>query len=384
MSETTSSLEREAEETRARIADTAESLRSKMTPGQMMDEVASMFRGGDGQAALVNLKNQVRDNPLPLAMVGIGLAWLALGKGTSVSTSSFSGYGRGSTYGSSDYSGARPPSGAAYAGSYDETGFDEGDYAETGYGDAEAGNYPYGGSSDYNAGRSTGSSSSSGGPGFVKRAARAAAGAWDSTTSAVGGAAGSVGDTLSGVGETLSGVGASTAKAGSRAARGTAGFSSRAYRGTAYKAQNLAGSASDLMNREPLVTAALGLAVGAFVGTLLPKTQTEDEKLGPIRDNLKDQAKNFATESFNQVKEAAADVATEAYAAAKGEADKQGLNPAGVEVSELHLADRVSSVIKTAAKAGEDAARERLNKDAGQSDDGEKGQQGTSSQGSQI
>ena len=35
----TADLERQAEAARARVADTAESLRSKMTPGQMMEDV---------------------------------------------------------------------------------------------------------------------------------------------------------------------------------------------------------------------------------------------------------------------------------------------------------------------------------------------------------
>lgn len=60
MSDQTNSLEREAENTRARIADTAESLRAKMTPGQMFDEMSSAFRGGDASIALDNLKNQIR------------------------------------------------------------------------------------------------------------------------------------------------------------------------------------------------------------------------------------------------------------------------------------------------------------------------------------
>ena len=61
----TADLERQAEAARARVADTAESLRNKMTPGQMMDEFTGMLSNGDAGAALRNLKGQVRDNPLP-------------------------------------------------------------------------------------------------------------------------------------------------------------------------------------------------------------------------------------------------------------------------------------------------------------------------------
>jgi hypothetical protein len=78
-------LEREAEAARATVANTAETLRSKMTPGQLIDEMTGMFTGGDGSAALNNLKAQVRDNPLPLTLVGAGLAWLMFGQGASSS-----------------------------------------------------------------------------------------------------------------------------------------------------------------------------------------------------------------------------------------------------------------------------------------------------------
>jgi hypothetical protein len=86
-------LEREAEAARARVANTAETLKSKMTPGQLIDEMTDMFAGGDGSAALNNLKAQVRDNPLPLTLVGAGLAWLMLGQGASSSQHARAGYG---------------------------------------------------------------------------------------------------------------------------------------------------------------------------------------------------------------------------------------------------------------------------------------------------
>ena len=76
-------LERDAEVARANVAETADAIRSKMTPGQMIDEFTGMFSGGDGQATLSTLKGQIRDNPLPLTLVGAGLAWLMLGQGAS-------------------------------------------------------------------------------------------------------------------------------------------------------------------------------------------------------------------------------------------------------------------------------------------------------------
>ena len=41
-------LERDADIARAKVADTAESIRSKITPGQLIDDFTGMFAGGDG------------------------------------------------------------------------------------------------------------------------------------------------------------------------------------------------------------------------------------------------------------------------------------------------------------------------------------------------
>lgn len=88
-------LERDADIARAKVADTADSIRSKMTPGQLIDEFTGMFAGGEGSAMLGNLKSQVRDNPLPLALIGAGLAWLMLGNGPSATNSAAADYRTG-------------------------------------------------------------------------------------------------------------------------------------------------------------------------------------------------------------------------------------------------------------------------------------------------
>ncbi|UVC17600.1 hypothetical protein [Mesorhizobium onobrychidis] len=86
-------LERDADIARAKVADTADSIRSKMTPGQLIDEFTGMF-AGEGSAMLGNLKSQV-NNPLPLTLIGAGLAWLMLGNGTSPTNSAAAAYRTG-------------------------------------------------------------------------------------------------------------------------------------------------------------------------------------------------------------------------------------------------------------------------------------------------
>ncbi|ESZ40076.1 hypothetical protein X732_11775 [Mesorhizobium sp. L2C066B000] len=51
-------LEREAEAARARVMETAESIRGKMTPGQLLDEFTGLFSGGESAAMLSNLRTR--------------------------------------------------------------------------------------------------------------------------------------------------------------------------------------------------------------------------------------------------------------------------------------------------------------------------------------
>jgi len=73
--ESAAQLEREAEAARSRMVETASALQNKLSPGQLVDELGSYFKNSDGSMALENLKTQVRDNPLPLALIvmSIGL-----------------------------------------------------------------------------------------------------------------------------------------------------------------------------------------------------------------------------------------------------------------------------------------------------------------------
>ena len=65
-------LEREAEATRARIAETLAELRTRITPGQIVDEAFDYARGSSGGDWVRNLGRQLADNPLPAALMGAG------------------------------------------------------------------------------------------------------------------------------------------------------------------------------------------------------------------------------------------------------------------------------------------------------------------------
>src|SRR5260370_1273060 len=51
-------------------------LQQHRTPGQILDDVMAYFRDSGGGDFGRNLMTSVRNNPLPAAVTGIGLAWL--------------------------------------------------------------------------------------------------------------------------------------------------------------------------------------------------------------------------------------------------------------------------------------------------------------------
>src|SRR5262249_58567602 len=75
---TSDQLRREAEQSRAQLAQTLEELRARITPGQVVDQLTD-YAGDRGAAEFFsNLGRQAVNNPLPVTLMGAGLAWLML------------------------------------------------------------------------------------------------------------------------------------------------------------------------------------------------------------------------------------------------------------------------------------------------------------------
>ena len=72
-------IEDEIERTRADVGATIDAIQEKLTPGQMMDQALQYVRSSGAGDFGSNLGRAVRDNPLPVALIGIGVAWLAMG-----------------------------------------------------------------------------------------------------------------------------------------------------------------------------------------------------------------------------------------------------------------------------------------------------------------
>lgn len=74
--EKTSQIEREIAQDRRRIEDKIGAIQDKLSPGQLIDEALAYAKGHGGTEFASNLKSSAVSNPLPVALIGIGLAWL--------------------------------------------------------------------------------------------------------------------------------------------------------------------------------------------------------------------------------------------------------------------------------------------------------------------
>ena len=79
MNKTSEDLEREVEDARGRIDRTVEELKDKMHPKEMFDEASRMMSGASNKV-LTTAVEQLRENPIPVALIGLGIAWLAIGQ----------------------------------------------------------------------------------------------------------------------------------------------------------------------------------------------------------------------------------------------------------------------------------------------------------------
>ncbi len=72
-------IEREIEQTRRNTAATLAAIEDRLAPGRLVDEAWSYLRNsGQGQTFVSNLSATVRDNPIPVALLAISLAWLGI------------------------------------------------------------------------------------------------------------------------------------------------------------------------------------------------------------------------------------------------------------------------------------------------------------------
>jgi len=77
-------LQREIDTDRQRIEARIDAIQERMSPGQLVDEVIAYAKGSGGADYITNLGKAVKTNPLPVALMGVSLAWLIAKQGTAL------------------------------------------------------------------------------------------------------------------------------------------------------------------------------------------------------------------------------------------------------------------------------------------------------------
>lgn len=297
-------LEREAEQTRSQLAQTLDELRERITPGQLVDQAVDYAKDSGGGMFVRNLGRQTTANPLPVALIGAGVAWLMMANG-------------------------RRPASAASIDRAAETAIERArrSMTETGAQIKESGRQAKAQAGQTWADASERVSdwtSDTGGMSGTERLREAT----DRTTAAAGQ---SVRDATARARKAA----ASLSDGASSAYETAKSRASDNYERVAGLGQRTAVAAGDLLQfckTQPLVLAGLGMAIGAVIGALIPATETEDRLMGETSDQLKDQARDATQEQIQRAKSAATSAATSAAESAA----PSGLNEAEAEFNFEH------------------------------------------------
>lgn len=323
-------LEREVEAKRAEVEDNLDELQHRLSPGQLMDQLFDYAKHGNGAEFTRNLGRSVRDNPMPVALIGAGMAWLMAGGQSAPYNRRRGPYDHDDDY---------------YAGrDWDDDWYDDHDWddREVALGAHAASATPSGDWDDTAQDRSGGLKSKAGD--VASKAGDMADGLKDRASAA--------GER---VGETFRDARQRTRDQGRRMRRGARYYRDEFGRRVEGYGRRARRGFFDTLEEQPLVLGAIGVAVGAALGAALPATEYEDEWMGETRDQLKRQAER---EGRRQLEEAR-DVADAAYGAAKEEAERQGLHTDTAKSAADDLRNKASTIADAAETAAKREASTR-------------------------
>ena len=285
-------IEHELDHTRSRLDATIGELQQKVAPKEMVEQAVTYFMEGGGVEFTNNLGRSIRDNPIPVAMIGIGIGWLAM-----------SGSRQDHRYGHDhDLYGRR----ARSPGFGDESTRRPMPYEAAAYDDLATKANEAGSRVERHADEEESA--------FQERV-QAARGAVLGLTRDMGEAAASFRDrveaAVSAAAERVRGMAAS---AGSQASylldRGQA-TARELYghgRSAAGSMRHDAGDMAGRLAERPLLLGAFGVGVGAALGMLVPASRYERRLAGSVRESLRDTVREAAGEARDQVARVAEDV----------------------------------------------------------------------------
>lgn len=297
-------IRRDIQRTRAEMDDTADRLEDRLSPGRLLDEVWSRVRDrGNGNA----VADVLRDHPVPFALMGLGLGWLAVEQASGRSASPGGGDRKVSPGTWAPAEGRRGPYGPEAVHRDDEDSLM--DRAKQKVSEA-------------------------------KEAASGAAGAATDLKERASDAASSARDKVAE-------VSSSASDTMSREASSAAGEARQ-------KARQASRGMQRMMEENPLALGAIAFGLGLAGGVSIPSSRTEDRMMGHTADIVKDEGRRLATDAAQSTARVAGDAAT----AAKEEARRQGREQ-DLEGPARELAERAEEGAREVARAARDAAGER-------------------------
>ena len=351
---TSDEIAREVEARRAGIDNTLSALRDRMNPGSVAAEAWDFAAGSGGGQMVRNLGSSMRDNPLPLLLIGAGMAWLMSGRS-----------GRLAHLGHDD--------------AHDELEFDKDAYDYRRYQgnrrrftaaslyqqdrDDPAYSRPY--TTEDSNGQLADGKSADGSGGAISGAADAVREGAQSVRDRISDAAARTGETFDDGTSYLSdrasemrrraaGYGDSLSRNASRLGRRSRRLGARARDA----GLRMGRQAQRTLDEQPLTVALAGVAIGALLGGLFKTTRTEREWLGETSDRVKERAREYAAAGTEQAVEAVVRTGE----AIRDEAEAQGLTPGAAQDAARDVADRSKEV----ARAGAEKIRQELDSVAGE------------------
>lgn len=322
----TARLEEAATQSRSRLDANLNELQARLSPGQMLDQTLGLVRDNGGEFGR-NLGRRVRDNPLPLVLTGIGLVWLMASDGRS-------SHGRPAVPDFGEpYGGPGPYGTPERYGAMDENGHD--DVAAQAETTAAA------------LRRRAGETSEA----FQTRV--------DEERARIVGLKRDLDETAASfrqrIEDRLADARRSYAAARERAGRLTSQTGERAAafgRSARERGESGGRQVAALFEDQPLVLGALGVALGAVFGMLLPGTDRENIWMGETRDDVADHLRERGTRAA----QGAARAAGAGWDTARAKASDEGLDADGV----TRTAESVRRVVEDTAHAAHDAARREI------------------------
>ncbi len=257
-------IERDLAETRRHLDTTLDAIQNRMSAGAMFEDALDYMRR-DGSAFGRNFVETVRDNPVPATLMTVGLGWMMM-------SGRNGGASRSGRYGALVPASERESHGPSAGDRLRGMGQSVREQQEAAaHGTSQA----------------------------AHKMSDSARQGWDSARTGAESAMNRGRDMVSGVGERMRSAGEGTRSAG----RSMAGF----------------------FEENPLAVGVMAVAAGAALAAFLPRTRTEDETLGPLRERAMEQGRAQAGRLADEATERGrAAINAAAHPEGKGESKDSG------------------------------------------------------------